>query len=114
MKTLVKTLIIAFLLIFSLPAPGYGQGGDDLVPPPEFPAQDLRFQHLTTEDGLSEGRVWGIDSGDLSRLVGRDVLLELDDGRFLEGRLGPDASLVGHAVPASSDPWADASDSETR
>ena len=63
MKTLVKSLLITLLtllLICSSSAPTYGRAGDDPTIPQEFPAQDLRFQHLTTEDGLSEGRVWGI------------------------------------------------------
>jgi len=38
----------------------FGQGDDDTVSQPDLPTKDLRFQHLTTEDGLSEGRVWGI------------------------------------------------------
>ncbi len=60
MKTLLKALLITLLLICYSSAPAHGQGGDDPVIPHDFPAQDLRFQHLTTEDGLSEGRVWGI------------------------------------------------------
>lgn len=60
MKTLLTALVIAILLTFSSSAPSYGQGGDDFEAPPDFPAQDLRFQHLTTEDGLSQDRVWGI------------------------------------------------------
>lgn len=60
MKILLKALLITFLLIGLFSSPTYGQEGAEPVIPPEFPKDDLRFQHLTTEDGLSAGRVWGI------------------------------------------------------
>jgi len=54
----------------------------------------------------SEGRVWRLAPDVLAELVGQDVLLELDDGRFLPGRIGPDAALVAHTLPSDDDPWA--------
>ncbi|UCD33475.1 MAG: hypothetical protein JSV38_06305 [Desulfobacterales bacterium] len=60
MKTLVKTLIITLLLLCPLSALTYGQDGDDTAPPPDFPAQELRFQNLTIEDGLSQISVFAI------------------------------------------------------
>jgi signal transduction histidine kinase/ligand-binding sensor domain-containing protein/CheY-like chemotaxis protein len=60
MKTLVKTLIITILLLGPLSAPTYGQDGDDPIPPPDFPAQDPKFTHITIEQGLSDQRVHAI------------------------------------------------------
>jgi ligand-binding sensor domain-containing protein len=60
MKTLAKAPLAALQVICSLPAPTYGQAGEDPLSPQGLSAQDPRFQHLTTEDGLSDSRVWGV------------------------------------------------------
>ena len=52
-----------------------------------------------------EGAVAGVSADDLAALVGEDLLLELDDGRFLPLRLAPDATLVAHGQPRAADPW---------
>jgi hypothetical protein len=36
-------------------------GEQQTEPPPPLHPEQVRFGHITTEDGLSEGRVWGID-----------------------------------------------------
>ena len=54
MKTVSRTLLLTLSLIFFLPAPSYGQGGD------EASAQDIQFEHLTTEQGLSSNIVWSV------------------------------------------------------
>jgi PAS domain S-box-containing protein len=63
MKTLLKSapILLVTLLICAGTVCSQAQGAD--VPPasyPPFPEQGLRFEHLTVQDGLSEGRVWGI------------------------------------------------------
>jgi len=54
-------LILLAVLVISSGSPA-GQAQETSSPPaqPLPVGQDLRFEHLTTEDGLSEGRVWGI------------------------------------------------------
>ncbi len=51
--------ILTLLLTVLLPAPGYAQGGDE-TPPPAPLGQDLRFEHLTSEQGLSSNRVTSV------------------------------------------------------
>ena len=67
-------LILVFFLAVALLAAACGPSTETLppttappaaaatdLPPAEVPlSQHLRFTHLTTDDGLSEGRVWGI------------------------------------------------------
>ena len=54
-------LLCAALLVLSLPLPAYAQSGTGTPtnPTKSHPShgQDLRFDHLTTEDGLSSNEV---------------------------------------------------------
>jgi len=62
-KILSKIILISLstLLLIGIPTDSiYGQDGDN-PPAPSLPVdRDLRFEHITTIDGLSEGRVWSI------------------------------------------------------
>lgn len=40
----------------------------------------------------------------LDRVVGREVILVLEDGRFLPLRVSADGTLLAHTRPSSSDP----------
>ncbi len=56
------TIVLAALATLLLvPTPSiYAQDGDNPLAPPLPVDRELRFEHITTEDGLSEGRVWSI------------------------------------------------------
>lgn len=54
----------------------------------------------------AEGRISGPADDNRVDLVGQEVLLELEDGRFLPVRISPDGVLLAHAEPTDSDPWA--------
>jgi signal transduction histidine kinase/ligand-binding sensor domain-containing protein len=53
-------LVLAVWVAFSGPGATLAQDGDSPVAQTAAVGQTMRFEHLTTEDGLSEGRVWGI------------------------------------------------------
>jgi PAS domain S-box-containing protein len=62
LKVLGRTALVVFAVWLACwePDASLAQNGDS--PPAQTASlgQTLRFEHLTTEDGLSEGRVWGI------------------------------------------------------
>lgn len=53
----------------------------------------------------AEGQVGGLSAADLASVVGQDLVLQLEDGRFLPARVGPDGSLLSHQRPTETDPW---------
>jgi hypothetical protein len=55
----------------------------------------------------AEGRLLDLSAEELEPLVAQDVVLELEDGRFLPTRVLPFGRLVAHAAPNEADPWAD-------
>jgi len=55
----------------------------------------------------AEGRLLDPPVEALEQLVARDVLLELEDGRFLPLRVLPFGRFVAHSAPDDANPWAD-------
>ncbi len=55
----------------------------------------------------AEGRLLALSAEQLELLVARDVVLDLDDGRFMPARVLPLGKFVAHTAPEESDPWAD-------
>ena len=51
MKAISLVLLICLLLSFTSSAPTYAQGGDDPFIPIDA-SQNIRFDHLTTDQGL--------------------------------------------------------------
>jgi signal transduction histidine kinase/ligand-binding sensor domain-containing protein len=62
LKVLGRTalLVLAVWLACSGPGTSLAQNGDSLSAQTAPVGQTVRFEHLTTQDGLSDGRVWGI------------------------------------------------------
>jgi ligand-binding sensor domain-containing protein len=63
MKTISKAPLIVLLLACTSSAPANAQSADDPVIPIDSP-QSVRFEHLTTEQGLSSDIVWGVVQDD--------------------------------------------------
>ncbi|MDM8550663.1 two-component regulator propeller domain-containing protein [Desulfobacterales bacterium HSG2] len=59
MKTLFKSILLLVVLLISTQATTYAQGGDNPSPLPP-PDKFIKFDHLTTENGLSNDSVWGM------------------------------------------------------
>ena len=53
----------------------------------------------------AEGELPGLAPDALASLIGQDVVLELEDGRFLVIRVSPDRRLLAHQQPDREDPW---------
>ncbi|MDM8529700.1 two-component regulator propeller domain-containing protein [Anaerolineales bacterium HSG25] len=58
MRTLFKAILLLVVLLISTQATTYAQGGDDPTPLPSD--KFIKFDHLTTENGLSNDSVWGM------------------------------------------------------
>ena len=56
MKTFSKVLLLTILIIPAV-MPAFGQDGDMPTSPPQIYNQNIHFNHLTSEDGLSTDRV---------------------------------------------------------
>jgi hypothetical protein len=55
----------------------------------------------------AEGRLLGLPAEEIEPLIAQDVVLELEDGRFLPARILPFGRLLAHTAPDEADPWVD-------
>ncbi|MCP4071153.1 MAG: response regulator [Hyphomicrobiales bacterium] len=101
MKTLFKSILLLVVLLISTQATTYAQGGDN---PSPLPPSDkfIKFDHLTTENGLSNDSVWGMaqDSDGFMWFGTFDGLNRYDGSDIKVFRHDPDDphSLSGDAI----------------
>jgi PAS domain S-box-containing protein len=91
-KTWLRIALVGFVLWLVCAGAGLAQEADSPATSTPLPDQNLRFEHLTVEDGLSEGRIWGLtqDSRGFMWFASWDGLNRFDGYEFKVYRHDPD------------------------